>query len=59
MKAPLTKREKLINSLMEKKYGNDDPKYYDNNRRYLQGKSIEELKDMLWEWEHLYDYNKE
>ena len=57
MKTKLTKREELINSLMETKFRNDDPKYYDSNRKYLMGKSIEELKDMLWEWKHLYDYH--
>ena len=53
----MSKREELINSLMETKYANDDPKNDGNNRKYLMGKSIEELKDMLWEWKHLYDYH--
>ena len=54
----MSKREELINSLMETKYANDDPKNDGNNRKYLMGKSIEELKDMLWEWKHLYDFHR-
>lgn len=50
------KKEKLINSIMNKKYRDDDPKYYDSNRKYLKTKSVEELEDILWEWEHMYDY---
>jgi hypothetical protein len=59
MKIPMSKREKLINSLMETKFRDDDPKNDYHNRQYLQGKSIEELEDMVWEWKHLYDYHRE
>lgn len=51
------KKEKLINTIMNKKYRDDDPKYYDSNRKYLESKTTEELENILWEWEHMYDYD--
>lgn len=36
-------KEKYIDYIMENKYGDDDPKYYDANLAYLQSLTMDEL----------------
>ena len=45
-------REKLIDSIMKNKYGDDDPKYYDENLVYLKSLSTEKLEDLCEEVFH-------
>ena len=37
-------RQAYINSIMQNKYGDDDPKYDDRNRDFLETLTLEELE---------------
>jgi hypothetical protein len=39
-------REKYIAKIMKEKYGDDDPKYYDQNYAFLEGLSLNELSNL-------------
>jgi hypothetical protein len=39
-------REKYITKIMKEKYGDDDPKYDDQNRAFLEGLSLDELSNL-------------
>lgn len=39
-------RQQYIDEIMENKYGDDDPQYYDSNLEFLNGLSIKELASM-------------
>jgi hypothetical protein len=45
-KVEKTFREKCIDNIMRTKFKDDDPKYYDSNRLYLEQQSIEDLFQM-------------
>jgi hypothetical protein len=39
-------REKYIDSIMKNKYGDDDPKYYDQNYAFLETLTLDELSHL-------------
>jgi|JFJP01.2.fsa_nt_gi hypothetical protein len=39
-------RQQYIDDIMENKYGDDDPKFYDSNLDFLNGLSLKELASM-------------
>ena len=39
-------REAYIDSIMKNKFGDDDPKYDDSNRSFLETLSLEELENL-------------
>jgi len=39
-------REKYIAKIMKEKYGDDDPKYHDQNYAFLEGLSLNELSNL-------------
>jgi len=39
-------RQKYIDSIMTNKYGDDDPKYYDQNYAFLETLSLDELANL-------------
>jgi len=43
----ITNRQELVNAIMKKKYGSDDPKNDAKNRAFLQTLTLKELNEML------------
>lgn len=52
-------KEKLIDSIMKNKYGDDDPKYDSTNRAFLESLSIRELEKLSTEDEEDFDIQGE
>lgn len=52
-------RQALIDSIMSKKYGSDDPKYDESNHAFLESLTLDELEKLNSEFEDEFDLEGE